>query len=82
VTLPASHHRACQAPLSISRSDCQRDIRDQEQFYKQVCITCILQESEALTGKASKADVVVFFFEPLATQHNIFHPLKKPTMLK
>jgi hypothetical protein len=31
--------------------------------------TWILHESEALIGKASKGDVVVFYFEPLATQH-------------
>jgi hypothetical protein len=32
-------------------------------------ITWILHESEAFIGKASKGDVVVFYFEPLATQH-------------
>ncbi|MGD2016122.1 MAG: hypothetical protein PVG84_20415, partial [Desulfobacterales bacterium] len=29
----------------------------------------ILHESEAFIGKASKGDVVVLYFEPLATQH-------------
>jgi len=32
-------------------------------------ITWILHESEAFIGKASKGEVVVFYFEPLATQH-------------
>ena len=32
-------------------------------------ITWILHESEAFMGKASKGDVVVLYFEPLATQH-------------
>ena len=32
-------------------------------------ITWILHESEAFIGKASKGDVVVFYFESLATQH-------------
>ena len=32
-------------------------------------ITWILHESEAFIGKASKGDVVVLYFEPLATQH-------------
>ena len=31
--------------------------------------TWILHESEAFIGKASKGDVVVFYFESLATQH-------------
>ena len=29
----------------------------------------ILNESEAFIGEASKGDVVVLYFEPLATQH-------------
>jgi len=32
-------------------------------------MTWILHESEAFIGKASKGDVVVLYFEPLATQH-------------
>jgi hypothetical protein len=32
-------------------------------------ITWILYESEVFIGKASKGDVVVVYFEPLATQH-------------
>jgi hypothetical protein len=35
----------------------------------QVLITWILRESEAFIGKASKGEVVVFYFESLATQH-------------
>ena len=31
--------------------------------------TWILHESEAFIGKASKGDVVVLYFKPLATQH-------------
>ena len=31
--------------------------------------TWILHESEAFVGKASKGDVVVLYFKPLATQH-------------
>jgi hypothetical protein len=31
--------------------------------------TWILHESEAFIGKASKDDVVVLYFDPLATQH-------------
>jgi len=31
--------------------------------------TWILHESEAFIGKASKGEVVVFYFESLATQH-------------
>jgi hypothetical protein len=31
--------------------------------------TWILHESEAFIGKASKGDVVVLYFDPLATQH-------------
>jgi hypothetical protein len=31
--------------------------------------TWILHESEVFIGKASKGDVVVFYFKPLATQH-------------
>ena len=33
------------------------------------CITWILHESEAFIGKAPKDDVVVLYFESLATQH-------------
>jgi hypothetical protein len=32
-------------------------------------ITWILHESEVFIGKASKGEVVVVYFEPLATQH-------------
>jgi hypothetical protein len=32
-------------------------------------MTWILHELEAFIGKASKGDVVVLYFEPLATQH-------------
>ena len=32
-------------------------------------ITWILQESEAFIGKASKGEDVVYYFEPLVTQH-------------
>jgi hypothetical protein len=32
-------------------------------------MTWILHESEAFIGKASKGDVVILYFEPLATQH-------------
>jgi hypothetical protein len=32
-------------------------------------LTWILHESEAFIGKASKGDVVVLYFELLATQH-------------
>ena len=32
-------------------------------------MTWILHEPEAFIGKASKGEVVVFYFEPLATQH-------------
>jgi hypothetical protein len=35
----------------------------------QQIITWILHESEAFIGKASKGDVVVLYFESLATQH-------------
>jgi hypothetical protein len=34
-----------------------------------VLLTWILHESEAFIGKASKGEVVVLYFEPLATQH-------------
>ena len=41
---------------------------------KNVCnvggyITWILHESEAFIGKATKGEVVVFYFDSLATQH-------------
>ena len=32
-------------------------------------MTWILHESEVFIGKASKGEVVVVYFEPLATQH-------------
>jgi hypothetical protein len=32
-------------------------------------ITWILHESQAFIGKASKGDVVILYFESLATQH-------------
>jgi hypothetical protein len=32
-------------------------------------VTWILHESEAIIGKASKGEVVVHYFESLATQH-------------
>ncbi len=32
-------------------------------------VTRILHESAAFIGKASKGDVLVLYFEPLATQH-------------
>ncbi len=35
----------------------------------QAISTWILHESEAFIGKASKGDVVVLYYEPLATQH-------------
>ena len=54
----------------------------QKQFHRRQCTgeiqmrhlnvsvyTWILHESEAYIGKASKGDIVVLYFEPLATQH-------------
>ena len=38
-------------------------------FFSSKIITWILHESEAFIGKASKDEVVVFYFESLATQH-------------
>jgi len=36
---------------------------------KKRVLTWVLHELEAFIGKASKGDVVVLYFKPLATQH-------------